>query len=60
MAHFDIPSESIWQFSAEVIAHPQPGQLDSLIISDFPAIFTESKETVLISVVGHRRWFCNE
>jgi hypothetical protein len=41
MAHFDIPSESIWEFSAEVIAHPQPGQLDSLIIFDFPAIFAE-------------------
>jgi hypothetical protein len=41
MAHFDIPSDSILEFAAEVIVHRQPGQLDSLIISDFPAIFAE-------------------
>jgi hypothetical protein len=36
--HFEIPPESVWECAAEVIAHPP---LDSVIISDFPAIFAE-------------------
>jgi hypothetical protein len=35
--HLEIPPESIWECSVEMIAFP----LDSLIISDFPEIFAE-------------------
>jgi hypothetical protein len=36
----EIPSESLWQCAAELIAHP-PFLFDSQIISDFPEIFAE-------------------
>jgi hypothetical protein len=41
MEHFEIPHESAWESAVEVITLPPPLQLDSLIISDFPAIFAE-------------------
>jgi hypothetical protein len=37
--HFEIPPQSIWEWAAEVIAHPSFS--GSLIISDFPTIFAE-------------------
>jgi hypothetical protein len=36
--HLKIPPESVWQCAVEVVA---PAKLESLIISDFPAIFAE-------------------
>jgi hypothetical protein len=38
--HLEIPPESIWQCASEVIRHPRL-PLESVIISDFPAIFAE-------------------
>jgi hypothetical protein len=39
--HFKIAPESLWECAAEVMSHPP---LDSLIFSDFPAIFAELRK----------------
>jgi hypothetical protein len=39
--HFEFPPESVWRSAAEAIQYPPPGPLDSLIVSSFPALFTE-------------------
>jgi hypothetical protein len=41
--HFEIPPESVWELAVEAILRPRPppGQFDSQIISEFPAIFAE-------------------
>jgi hypothetical protein len=41
--HFEIPPASVWDLAVKGILHPHPppGQLDSQIISEFPAIFAE-------------------
>jgi hypothetical protein len=39
--HFGIPPESIWDCASQQIARPLPLPFDSLIISNFPKIFTE-------------------
>jgi hypothetical protein len=40
--HFEIPPESVWECAADLPVYlPHPHQLDSLILSDIPAIFAE-------------------
>jgi hypothetical protein len=39
--HFTIPPEPVWQCAADLIAHPPPPALDSVIVLSFPAIFAE-------------------
>jgi hypothetical protein len=42
--HFKIPPESVWEWAIEAITHPPPSQLDSVIVSSFPAIFAEFRD----------------
>jgi hypothetical protein len=39
--HIEIPAESLWELAVEIIAHPSPPELDSLIISAIPEIFAD-------------------